>query len=111
MGHLTEIPPGLKERWEAFTREVKACWKEAHRKYPEGPAEKLFEAYFECMRKGAYHDITYEKAIAAGIEPHPLCVIAKMVKGMSESEAREQCLREGKYHGISVIRARLEGLV
>lgn len=113
MKHLTEIPEGLLERWRKFAEEVRICWEKAHEKVgPNAPAEELFEAYFECMRKGAFHNIPPEKAIAAGVSPHPACVIAKMYKkGISKPEAMLECLKEGKYHPISVLMAKIKGLL
>lgn len=109
--HLGTVPAGLKERWEEFASDVRRCWANARKKYPKGPTEKLFGAYMSCMRTGAYHDISYSEAVKAGIEPHPICVLAKEAKGLSKSEAEEQCLREGSFHGISVLGAKIKGLV
>jgi len=114
MEHLkdnkTIIPEGLLKRWREFGQEVKLCWNKAHKEAgPDASTEKLFEIYFNCMRKGAYHKISYEEAVKAGIEPHPICVISKVSKGIEEKEARTLCLKEGKYLGISVLMAKLKG--
>lgn len=112
--HLTDykVPKGLKERWKEFGSEVRKCWDKAHRVVPkDAPTMDLFHAYWSCMRESAYHNITYEEAKKAGIEPHPIAVMAYRAKGLSKEEAEKKALKEGKFHGISALRAKMEGLI
>ena len=100
-----EVPKKLLERWEEFGKLSRECWKEV--KSLDLPTKEAFAKYWSCMSEKGAHLLTTKEAIEAGVEPHPICVLAKVAKGISEESAREACRREGKFHGISLLAAEL----
>ena len=102
------IPPGLRKRWEEFGELSRKCWIEAKKK--EVSAEKQFPVFWDCMREGdpAVSKAEMEECLHLGrpLAPHPICVIAHTVKGISAAEAVKMCLEEGRVHGISLLACR-----
>ncbi len=105
---MSEIPPGLKKRWEEFGELSKKCWIKVKAK--KLLTEKAFPEFWECMRTG---DPVVSKAeieectrIGHPLAPHPICVISKIAKDLSAGEAAEECLKEGAVHGISLLSCR-----
>jgi len=111
-----EIPPGLKERWEEFSKAAKECW----RKAPEEDSMKRMASFWNCMEKEAGKETVYGdpeltqeearrcKEMGYPVEPHPICVLAKeSEEGLNPGEAAQKCLEEGKYHGISALACKL----
>lgn len=104
----TVIPPGLRKRWEEFGELSRKCWLEAKKK--EVSAEKQFPVFWDCMREGdpAVSKAEMEECSRLGrpLAPHPICVIAHTVKGVSAADAVKMCLEEGRVHGISLLACR-----
>jgi hypothetical protein len=105
---MSELPPGLKKRWEEFGAESRACWLKA--KKTEGTPEKQFPVFWECMKEGdpqvSQAEINECAAIGHHLAPHPICVIAQTVRGISPEDAVKNCLQEGRIHGISLLACR-----
>lgn len=106
---MSELPPGLKKRWEEFGESSRKCWLKA--KKEEASAEKQFPVFWECMKEGdppvSQAEMQECAAIGHPLAPHPICVIAHTVKGMSSSDAVKACLEEGRVHGISLLACRV----
>jgi len=99
---LSEIPVGLKKRWEEFGDLSRKCWTKV--KAEEGSTEQQFERFWNCMKTGdpvSSAEVEECAAIGHPLAPHPICVIAKTAKGMMAGQAVDECLREGQVHGIS----------
>jgi len=103
------IPEGLRKRWEQFAKAVRKSWEEVHKEGLKGI--KAFERFWNLMSRYAragVHLMSVEEAMKYGVKAHPICVLAKMARGLSRREAEEQCKKEGKFHGISLLRAEIE---
>jgi hypothetical protein len=106
---MSELPPGLKKRWEQFGALSRECWLKA-KKDPSQPAEKQFPIFWECMKEGdpsaSQTEISECAEIGRPLAPHPICVIAQTVRGIEPAEAVKICLAEGRVHGISLLACR-----
>lgn len=105
---MSELPLGLKKRWEEFGELSRTCWLKA--KKQETTSEKQFPVFWACMKEGdppvSQAEMDECKALGHPLAPHPICVIAQVVKGVSSTDAVKKCLEEGRVHGISLLACR-----
>jgi hypothetical protein len=105
---MSELPPGLKKRWEEFGELSRKCWLKAKelKVYPQDQ----FPVFWECMKEGdpvvSQAEIKECASIGHTLAPHPICVIAQTVRGISPDKAVENCIAEGRIHGISLLACR-----
>ena len=101
------IPPGLKKRWAEFGELARKCWAKVKEK--DLPPGEQFAAFLECMETGdpvSPKEVEECARIGYPLSPHPICVVAKVAKGIPPERAVEECLKEGKVHPVSLLACR-----